>query len=1523
MFDDPRYELSGTITTDGKLGDFTDLNFIKDWSIAMTTPGEGDGVSTEVLTPQSGAPFRVTLSRGGGMNVTEDSISILHAGLQPLSRFAIALGTSPQTAEIHWTSAGAGLAFPGGPATELEAVVTIHDADDPSAYRQNFLGRFSEFVFARNGVAVAEPSAASLFCVAAAVLACRRVRPVWRRLHPFAVGSVVLVICATNARSDVYQWEYVDPANPGLGKLPSSLLCAGGEGAIAEPGASWTGLDLSMAYLHGANLEGVTLSYWEFVGYPWEPFPPFPAVRIRTILTFADLSESNLENANLAGAEFADADLSSAHIRGANFGRPHSLLGGLAGTGMTADQLYSTASYQARDLAGVGFDGNSLAGVDFSDQNLAQSSFSEANLADADFRNSRLRGADFSFAALDRADFAGADARGGVFSRSSVLGSGLTLTQLYSTESYVAGDLSEIDLTGNRLSGGNFVGHRLVNARFASASIDNADFSGAEVRGADFSDSGLTLAQLYSTASYQQRDLRGLSLRFEDLRDADFSDHDLRGAEFGATSLAGANLAGAQISDANFDGAGLTVAQLHSTKSHQTRDLHGVSLAGNEMSAANFSGQNLAQASFAACTLLDAVFADAVVDGANFFRTTSGGFTASQLYSTATYKSGDLSSMSFAHNDLSGWSFAGTNLASADLSEAVLTNADFTDADVNSASFAKGVGTGISTSQLYSTASYRTQNLRGVNFSGNDLGGTDFTGQCLIGANFYGASLAGADFTAADVRGAAGINKDLVVSTNMIWSDGFLRDLHLRNGEQLLVRNDDRSFLSQPSVFPFSPPIYISAVVGFDVDARGSLVLKLDENPWRSTISFESGIPVNLAGTLQLGFADSVSLPTQVGRTFQLFDWRGVTPTGAFTISTPYDWELANLYTTGEITLVAVPEPGSVVLLVAAVSLLILRARRTRVVLAVAVASATAPPALADLPMTGAYVPELQAADSLLQNFMVGKPIPGGTIAITHDDKVVYERGIGYSNEARTVPMQETALMRLASVSKPITASAIQQLANDGQLSLDDKVFNIGGNGGILNITPYNGTLGDSRLRDITLQHLLEHKGGWNREAAGDLAFEDISIATTMGVPSPPGIANTARYILSQPLQVTPGSAEYYSNIGYMFLGMVVEAASGQTYENYVDNHVLAPAGIPTWEVDAGRTFAVDQNPREPVYSDPTLFPNVFNPGGLSVPVPYGGWDNEKALAFGGLIASSKAIAVLAQSRVGSGPEIGKLRSDSTANSEYGGHLGVLPGTLTLMVQANSQDWTYSILFDGLPADWSTSSISLFDSLNQILGGVATWPEALIYAGDFTSDQWLTLDDIMLFNQALALGSETAFSTAYPMARYSAGDFDGNGLVNTADASGLIGALQHAGVPPEYVALVQNLPGDFNNDGIVDAADLAQWQDDFGLNAGSDADHDADSDGADFLIWQQQLAPFPPVGVAAPEPSSVLLIVFGFALVGRRRLQRRANESTVRDVDAASHNASTAIGGGATPRFLCQMSHRRREITFLEDRFPG
>jgi hypothetical protein len=81
--------------------------------------------------------------------------------------------------------------------------------------------------------------------------------------------------------------------------------------------------------------------------------------------------------------------------------------------------------------------------------------------------------------------------------------------------------------------------------------------------------------------------------------------------------------------------------------------------------------------------------------------------------------------------------------------------------------------------------------------------------------------------------------------------------------------------------------------------------------------------------------------------------------------------------------------------------------------------------------------------------------------------------------------------------------------------------------------------------------------------------------------------------------------------------------------------------------------------------------------------------------------------------------------------------------------------------------------------------------------------------------------------------------------------------------------LTINTPGDFNGDGRVDSADLAQWQGDFGVNALSDANRDGQTDGADFLWWQRQLGNGVPAATAAsatvPEPAAAALLLLALA----------------------------------------------------------
>jgi len=128
-----------------------------------------------------------------------------------------------------------------------------------------------------------------------------------------------------------------------------------------------------------------------------------------------------------------------------------------------------------------------------------------------------------------------------------------------------------------------------------------------------------------------------------------------------------------------------------------------------------------------------------------------------------------------------------------------------------------------------------------------------------------------------------------------------------------------------------------------------------------------------------------------------------------------------------------------------------------------------------------------------------------------------------------------------------------------------------------------------------------------------------------------------------------------------------------------------------------------------------------------------------------------------------------------------------------------------------------------------------------------------------------------AFDNAASGQRLTATDGGGSFLVNYGPGSPfddnqiILSAFQPAA---EFTA-------DFDNDGDVDGADLAQWRGDFGQNALSDADDDGDSDGADFLQWQRQLgSPLPaiPAADAVSEPASATLLAAALlSLFARRR----------------------------------------------------
>ncbi len=396
-----------------------------------------------------------------------------------------------------------------------------------------------------------------------------------------------------------------------------------------------------------------------------------------------------------------------------------------------------------------------------------------------------------------------------------------------------------------------------------------------------------------------------------------------------------------------------------------------------------------------------------------------------------------------------------------------------------------------------------------------------------------------------------------------------------------------------------------------------------------------------------------------------------------------------------------------------------------------------------DIPTTGAFNPALRSFDDTLVAFMKRHAIPGGALAIIQDGKLIYARGYGFADREQKTPVLPTSLFRLASVSKPITSAAVMTLVDSRKLDLDAKVV------ALLGWEPFlkAGTAEDPRIRDITVRHLLQHSGGWDRGKSGDIIFKHFQIAADMGIPSPPDHASLIRWGLGQPLDFAPGSKFAYSNFGYCVLGRVIEKVSGQRYEDYVRKHVLAPMGIDDMRIGEGRQR--ERKEHEVCYYDPqnTLARNVFSGDGPDlVPLPYGFASPQTMDAHGGWIASAVDLARFAAALDRPGaqpvlsaesaallyarpvPPLGLNPDQSPADVYYGmgwsvrllgktgkinvWHNGAMPGTSTLLVRlASGRSWAvlFNQRFDGKGTD------DIDPLLHQAAAKVTVWPTADLF----------------------------------------------------------------------------------------------------------------------------------------------------------------------------------------------------------------
>jgi CubicO group peptidase (beta-lactamase class C family) len=184
----------------------------------------------------------------------------------------------------------------------------------------------------------------------------------------------------------------------------------------------------------------------------------------------------------------------------------------------------------------------------------------------------------------------------------------------------------------------------------------------------------------------------------------------------------------------------------------------------------------------------------------------------------------------------------------------------------------------------------------------------------------------------------------------------------------------------------------------------------------------------------------------------------------------------------------------------------------------------------------------VQRLDSIAGHWVQRNLAVGIAAAVVRGNDTLLMRSYGKADLEWDVPMPLDAMFEIGSVTKQFTAVAVLRLRDQGKLSLDDE------------ITRWLPDF-DTRGRTVTLRHLLAHTAGI---ADFTEAPEFGNLSTNIRLPRDSAYALLQRL----PPQFAPGEMQIYNNSGFWLLGLVIERASGMTYEDYVERHIFAPLGM-------------------------------------------------------------------------------------------------------------------------------------------------------------------------------------------------------------------------------------------------------------------------------------------------------------------------------------------------------------------------
>ena len=278
-------------------------------------------------------------------------------------------------------------------------------------------------------------------------------------------------------------------------------------------------------------------------------------------------------------------------------------------------------------------------------------------------------------------------------------------------------------------------------------------------------------------------------------------------------------------------------------------------------------------------------------------------------------------------------------------------------------------------------------------------------------------------------------------------------------------------------------------------------------------------------------------------------------------------------------------------------------------------------------------IPELEGLDSRIEKYLKRWQMKGGSLAITRGDSLVYAKGYGWADEELGIPMEPGHILRMASVSKLITATGIMVLQDRDSLSIRDTVF---GPRGILNDSIFTSLVRYRDYKKITVEHLLRHQAGFGR----DPLFSSRDVKHQLRLDRTPVAEDFYSVVLNRPLRFKPGSWQQYSNLGYLLLSEIIEKVSGMPYEEFIRKEVLEPAGC--YDMHIAGNYYEDKRPNEVRYythEGDGKYIEDYTDNGVMVERSYGGNNIPLLLGAGAWCGSPIEIARLVASIDGS-PEV-------------------------------------------------------------------------------------------------------------------------------------------------------------------------------------------------------------------------------------------------------------------------------------------